>query len=240
MRPVARLLLPAVMAAFMTPAVRAGDEGSWAPPSAVPAGSLGAEVLAGPSVGEGCCDRVPWSIQALSGYCAKAPLGPGGVPFGVSSTGRNRVNYVPLSLRLGYEWPELWFPDTFVQGTFEALFEYDTLIITRAFGNYFTGPSMLLRYNYIQPQCLLVPYLQGGAGIVFTDAYREPVQRLIGRWQEFLLQLAVGVRFQVTEQWSLDVEAGLQHISNAGLARRNAGINDAGVMVGFTYTFGAK
>ena len=68
-------------------------------------------------------------------------------------------------------------------------------------------------------------------------AYAIEVRRFIFL---FLLQVAVGVRFQVTEQWSLDVEAGLQHISNAGLARRNGGINNAGVTVGFTYTFGAK
>jgi opacity protein-like surface antigen len=209
MRLIARLLLPAVLVAFLPAAARAEDEASW-------------------------------SVQFLSGYYAKLPVGPGSTPFNQSSTGRDKIDYVPLSLRLGYECPWLFLPDTCVQGTFEPLFEYNTLVITKQFGSYFTGPSALLRYNYVQPDCLLVPYCQGGAGIVFTDAYREPVQRLIGRWQEFLLQAAVGVHVLVTAQLSLDVEGGFQHISNASLASRNGGINNAGFMVGVTYTFGGK
>ena len=42
----------------------------------------------------------------------------------------------------------------------------------------------------------------------------------------------------VTECVSLDVEAGIQHISNAGLARHNGGINNMGGSVGFTYFYG--
>src|SRR5262249_13745698 len=114
----------------------------------------------------------------------------------------------------------------------------DVLVVTGQFGHYFTGPSALIRYNYRQPGWRLVPYIQGGAGIVLNDAYRTQEQRLIGRWQEFLLQAEVGVRFQVTEHLSLDLEGGFQHISNARLAPRNGGINNLGVTVGFTYTFG--
>ena len=75
---------------------------------------------------------------------------------------------------------------------------------------------------------------------MFNDAYRETRQRLIGEQVEFLLRVEFGVRFLVTDNLSLDVEGGLQHVSNASLASRNGGINDLGISVGFTYEFGRK
>ena len=42
----------------------------------------------------------------------------------------------------------------------------------------------------------------------------------------------------LTECFSLDVEAGYQHISNAGIATRNGGLNTLGAGIGFTYFFG--
>jgi hypothetical protein len=41
----------------------------------------------------------------------------------------------------------------------------------------------------------------------------------------------------VAPNLSLDVEGGIQHLSNGGLARRNYGINAVGAAVGLTYYF---
>jgi opacity protein-like surface antigen len=226
MRPLARLLLSLVLATLLASGARAGDESLEEVPAVAASGP--------------CWHEGTWSLQLLSGYEVRSGLGPGSTPMDVSSVGRAKVDYVALPLRLGYEFPRLFLPDTCLQGTFQALFEYDTFLITKDFGNYFTGPATQIRYNYVHPDWFFIPYLQGGAGIMFTDAYHTPVQRLIGRWQEFLLEAAVGVRCQLTEQWSLDAEFAFHHISNARLAERNVGINDVGVLVGFTYTFGAK
>jgi opacity protein-like surface antigen len=227
MRPIARLLLAVLTAALLTSLARAQDAETWAKPGTTQAGVA-------PT-----CDEGTWSVQALSGYEAKTSLGPGR-KLVVTGSGaiKNTLEYVPLELRLGYEFPRLLLPDTPMQGTFQALFEYDYFAVTRTFGSYFTGPCALFRYNFLQPETRLTPYLQGGAGLLFNDAYRDPSQRLIGRWQEFLLQAGLGVRFALTDRLSLDVEGDFQHISNARLAHRNAGVNNAGVLVGFTYTFG--
>src|SRR5205085_3977383 len=134
MRPIARPLLGALLAAaLLAPAARAGDGGSWL-------------LAPAPWVGDNCSwDQGCWSVQFVSGYYAMSSIGPGSTPFGVSAVGRARVDYVPLSLRLGYECPWLMLPDTCLQGTWEALLEYDALAITRDFGSYFTGPCALAR-----------------------------------------------------------------------------------------------
>src|SRR4051794_11589681 len=101
MRRMATLLLPALLAALLAPAVRAGDEGS----SASPILGTNVEILAVPPDGAPCWDQGSWSVQALSGYYAMSSLGPGSVPAGLPSRGRTHIDYIPLHLRLGYEFP---------------------------------------------------------------------------------------------------------------------------------------
>jgi hypothetical protein len=43
----------------------------------------------------------------------------------------------------------------------------------------------------------------------------------------------------MSDAWSLDIEGGIQHISNADMATRNAGVNCLGGSVGLTFSFGA-
>jgi hypothetical protein len=169
------------------------------------------------------------SIQFLAGGYFMTGWGPVGPD----------VDYAPLSLRVGYMLTDPC-PNWIVPvGTCEVLFDYTAAPITRTFGSYFTGPSLILRYTHHDPTCLVQPYVQGGVGLFFTDAHRAPVyQELIGQSCEFLLRAELGLRFMVTERISLDVEGGLQHISNAGMARRNGGINNLGFAVGLTYSFG--
>ena len=83
-----------------------------------------------------------------------------------------------------------------------------------------------------------MPYTQGGVGAILTDAYKEPWQRAVGQEFEFYLHAEVGVKCFITPNLSLDIEGGLQHISNGGLAKRNYGVNAFGGTVGFTYHFG--
>ena len=45
------------------------------------------------------------------------------------------------------------------------------------------------------------------------------------------------MKYFVSRNLSLDLEAGFQHISNANSADRNFGVNALGAQVGFTYYF---
>jgi outer membrane protein W len=106
------------------------------------------------------------------------------------------------------------------------------------FGHIVVGPALLLRYTFGDADCRLLPYVQAGAGIVYTDASHDHTQHAIGQEQEFTLQAAVGLHYMISACCSLDAEGQYLHISNADLAHRNAGVNGLGAAIGITFHFG--
>lgn len=172
------------------------------------------------------------SCQVLLGAYASSSLGPEIHAF----------NYLPLSLRYG---TMLTAPDDMdgdLRGNWECLAGLNIAPIFSRYGRCAVGPSLYLRRNFVHPDAKLVPYAQVGAGFLLTDAYKEKWQDAIGQSFEFHLHANIGLRYFITEHWSLDIEGGLQHISNCGMANRNAGVNALGAQLGFTYHFpaGAK
>jgi lipid A 3-O-deacylase len=186
----------------------------------------------------GLAERDPFragalTFQALAGYYSQTRVGPHGPP----------VDYAPIVLRVGcvLDTPQ---GDGELRGCWEALLEANySAIVRQSGGSYIAGPVALLRYNFVQPTCVFVPYVQGGMGLTLNDGWRiQPSgdQPLLGEAFEFLLRADVGVRYMIHDCFSFDIEAGYQHISNAGLARHNGGVNNLGGMVGFTYYFGTN
>lgn len=169
------------------------------------------------------------SCQVLLGAYASSSLGPTIHAF----------NYIPLSLRYG---TMLTAPDDMdgdLRGNWECLAGLNIAPIFSRYGRCAVGPSLYLRRNFVHPGATLVPYAQVGAGFLLTDAYKEKWQDAIGQAFEFHLQANIGLRYFISEHWSLDIEGGLQHISNCGMASRNAGVNALGAQLGFTYHFPA-
>ncbi len=107
--------------------------------------------------------------------------------------------------------------------------------IVRGPGNYLAGMSLLLRYNYLQPGWNLVPYHQFGIGFAYSDVHEDVTQRLLGQEFEFNLQCGIGLRYLLSNRVALYAEGNWRHISNAGLANRNAGLNSLGVQAGVSY-----
>jgi hypothetical protein len=173
-----------------------------------------------------------WSgtFQVMAGWYQQVRLGPHGPPF----------DYIPLALRLGSICNTPSLDHCCLRGCVELLLEVNYCPVVKKFGSYVTGPDLIARYNFVQPDWVVVPYIQGGAGLAFTDGWRTPwgIQRLIGQELEFLLRGEAGARVMFTECVSLDAEFGFQHISNANLGRHNGGVNNVGFTVGFTYFFG--
>jgi hypothetical protein len=171
------------------------------------------------------------SLQLLGGaYFAPIGLGPRTTP---------RFDFAPIDVRLGCMLYSP-FPDACcLRGNVEALLELTTAPIFSGFGHTIIGTTVLLRYNFVQPDCRLVPYIQGGGGFTYNDAYRDKTQRAIGQAGEFYLQATGGLHYLLCPSWSLDVEGGYLHISNAGTNERNGGINALGGSLGVTYFFGA-
>ncbi|MBA3963755.1 MAG: acyloxyacyl hydrolase [Chthoniobacterales bacterium] len=122
----------------------------------------------------------------------------------------------------------------FFRGNFEFLLGLGGGAIFEGPGNALGVGDMFIRYNFIRQRSRIVPYLQLGAGLVFSDAARDHPQRIIGRTQEFGLQAGFGCRFLLNEEWSFDVEWVYQHISNADTADRNVGVNALGGVVALT------
>jgi hypothetical protein len=146
--------------------------------------------------------------------------------------------YVPISMRSGLM---LTTPqdDDICRGNWELLCDLTGAPTTSGMGHWLAGTRMLFRYNFVQPDALLVPYVQAGTGFLFTDVYLDRQQRGIGQFFEFYSCVGAGVHCFLTENWSLDIEAAYQHISNARMASRNYGMNPVGGQIGFTYFFPA-
>lgn len=100
-------------------------------------------------------------------------------------------------------------------------------------GNYLAGGTAWIRYNFVQPNCRLVPYVQGGAGAELTDFD----QRLIGEHFNFNLNLGAGLRCFVKRNLSIDIGCLYQHLSNAKLAQTDIGVNAFGPVLGVSFFF---
>jgi lipid A 3-O-deacylase len=172
------------------------------------------------------------SLQTMGGaYFSPVGLGPRVQP---------RLNFAPIDVRLGCSLYSPYPDDCCLRGNVEAILELTAAPIFFGFGDIIIGPTALLRYNFVQPDWRLVPYLQAGGGFVYNDAYRDKSQRALGQAGEFYLQATGGFHFLLTPHWSLDAEGGYLHISNAGTNERNGGINALGGSVGVTYFFGNR
>ncbi len=220
--------------------------------SAIPAATPSAPSVTAPEcVDAACCASdlfatERWSLQFLTGYYPMSGLGGTGTIGTLGAdhkyhyTSPQQLDLLPQTLRLGWAYRPGFLDDTWFQGRSQVLVEYTVDPVTRDFGNFVTGPSLLLRHNFEHPGCRLVPYVQAGAGIVLDDAYHDMDQRLIGGPIEFLLQAQFGLHYSLNSSWSLDAEGGYRHISNADMYSRNVGVNSLGGSIGLTYSFGQR
>ena len=163
-----------------------------------------------------------------------------GVLFSVQppSLFRPNLDYDLGVVRVGY-----MFDNPYGHGVFRG---NDEFLLEAAGGSVFHGPGsglggigIIYRRNFLFSgvQSWLVPYLEGGGGGIYSDAYHSPVQHVLGAQFEFDLQGGLGLRFRLTRKWSLDAEANFRHLSNADLASRNYGANNLGVLIGLSRSF---
>jgi len=83
----------------------------------------------------------------------------------------------------------------------------------------------------------VIPYMQIGAGGVYTDISERDSQGLISEPVEFNLQGTGGLRFMLNRRASLLVEADYRHVSNAQIKLPNRGIDSVGGAIGFGLNF---
>lgn len=105
-------------------------------------------------------------------------------------------------------------------------------------GNYFVGADLNLRYNFVQPNATVVPFIQIGVGGAYGDwADEAPEQGLVGTDWNWELQAAIGVRWMLSERLALVTYAQWQHFSNGGSSANNRGLNGVGAMAGLSWFF---
>jgi Lipid A 3-O-deacylase (PagL) len=188
----------------------------------------GCQFEPGPGSGDGVFASGTTSVQFLAGAYFSGRPGPQVPAF----------NYIPVSVRYGWMFTDPadhWWG----RGNFEWICDTTGAAIISDYGHWFAGQSYLLRFNFVESGATIVPYNQLGAGWVLNDAYRDRTQKAIGAFFEFYLHYEVGVHCFVAPNMSLDVEGGIQHISNGNTAGRNLGVNAFGGAIGLTYYFPA-
>lgn len=170
-----------------------------------------------------------WNFQFTTGayFSPVAEIGPEQPSY----------NFIVQTFRLGRT-TQIGFAEGLLRGSLEPVMELMIGESTTDFGNFFIGPSWMLRYNFVQTGSRVIPYYQAGAGFQYNDAYKDQTQTSLGQSINFVLQTQVGARWFLSERSSLSVEGGYMHISNADMSDRNGGINAFGFTLGFSHFFG--
>jgi len=160
-----------------------------------------------------------WNLQILGGYFA--------------DIGDANYNWAQTSIRVGHVWNCECVP-----GAFEGLIDVNgASTADSSFGNHFFGGGLIARYNLVTLGSRVVPYVQGGIGFQYNDAFEDPVQQHLGSRIAFTAQADVGFRLFLTKRLSLDLEGGYRFISGLSMSDRDEGINALGGMAGLTYFF---
>ncbi|HEY0368882.1 MAG TPA: acyloxyacyl hydrolase [Chthoniobacterales bacterium] len=165
-------------------------------------------------------------VALMAGAAGAPVLGPGGISY----------IYTATELRAGWM---LYTPHrgSWLSGNFEVFGMVGGGGMLRGFGSYVVTSDLLLRYNFVQPGARIVPYLQAGAGVFYSDISQHHQQEDIGNTIEADLRGGPGVKFLLNAQWSIDTEMYIEHISNAGTSDRNVGINSLGGLIGVSRAF---
>ena len=141
------------------------------------------------------------------------------------------------SLRFGYMFNDPAFSGI-LRGNVQLLGEVFAGPIFSGPGDVLAGVTLFARYNFVQPNARIVPYLQAGAGLVYSDfAHGAEGGNAVSLDVNFNLQATAGLRFNVNSKWSVLVEGGYRHISNASISDPNYGIDQVGGSVGLAFSF---
>ena len=103
---------------------------------------------------------------------------------------------------------------------------------------WFAGGLFGPRYNFIQPDWPVVPYLESRVGFLFTHATGAPDSQ--GQDFCFSFTIGAGVRIPVMDQLSVNLGVMFQHISNAGLSEpqnQNVGLDSIGPTLSVSWAF---
>ena len=149
---------------------------------------------------------------------------------------RPQMNDVDATVRFGYMLTDPLF-EGIIRGNIEVLGEVFGGGFVKGPADGLVGATLFFQYNYVQPGWRFVPYEHIGGGAVYSDASNSHPQRELGSPVLFNVQAGFGTRFLCTEKWGLFLEVNWRHMSNAGLADRNTGLNQVSSWLGVNFFF---
>jgi hypothetical protein len=108
--------------------------------------------------------------------------------------------------------------------------------IFRGIEDHYFGLNFGLRYNFVQPNSRLVPYVSGGVGLGWIDSHPNIPG---GQGQDFTFNIlaAAGVAYELSERWKVEAGVLYEHLSNGGQTSPNPSLNLLGPQLGVTYSF---
>ena len=128
--------------------------------------------------------------------------------------------------QIGYTFAEVpW-------GSFQVYLVPQGAFIITPRKTYLVGLATIVRHTFYLSRRFM-PYIDGGAGFLNTNLRT----RALGESIEFDPQFGAGFYLHLTERVSLNAGYRFHHISNAGLANRNLGINSHFPYAGLSFFF---
>jgi hypothetical protein len=128
--------------------------------------------------------------------------------------------------------------DGFCRGNWEFLLSAFGGGIFEGPGDVLVGAGIALRYNFVRPHPVVVPFVEIGGGGAYSDASNDDrIQRVFGSDFFFELHGALGLRFMVSDRFAITLKGEYLHFSNAGLAGSNHGMNGLGGALGVSFFY---
>jgi lipid A 3-O-deacylase len=112
--------------------------------------------------------------------------------------------------------------------------EVEFIQYTEPLTTYLVALTPTVKYTFLASDRLR-PYVEAGAGVVWTDLGDRIPEK--GSQFNFNLQVGAGLSYFVAPSTSINVSYRYQHISNAGTAEPNLGIDAGVVLIGISKFF---
>jgi len=153
------------------------------------------------------------------------------VPAGETTGELADVEYVYVVPRWSIGLSDPLGGDAWYRGNVELVAEGALLFAVEPDDGFAGGITAMVRYNFL-PAGRLIPFVQGGAGILFLDLNLEDA----GRADDFSFspQAGVGIHYFFSGRTAFTGEWRWHHISNANIDEPNRGINSSLFLVGVT------
>jgi opacity protein-like surface antigen len=176
------------------------------------------------------CEESDWTLE----------LGSGGLWSNVRTDDDKAYTIIPISLTASLRLDDVSLDHELggiLRGYSEFFFRGDYDQIVHGPETHYEGVIVGPRYNFVQPNWKVIPYVEGGVGIVFADS--NPQAGGLGEDFNFTFIVGAGAKYNITDRFFVRLGAEYQHISNAGLSDPipNNAIDAVGPKLSFGYSF---